>query len=321
MRAIVTGAAGFIGSHLVERLLTDGHEVVAVDRLTPYYDPSLKRANLARYVHHPRVQVLVQDMTAPAVLRRLADTDVLFHLAAQPGVRPSWTQFSTYLRENVERVHALIEAARKTGRSPRIVLASSSSVYGEALSYPCREGDTTSPVSPYGVSKLSMERLASAYVDAYALPLVCLRYFTVYGPRQRPDMAFSSFLRSVYADEPVVVYGDGEQVREYTYVDDVIEATLRAGTRELPPGTTMNVCGGEPTTVNQVLAMIGELVGRPIRVVHQPPATGDVRRTGGSGLLASQHLGWTPATSLGAGLAAQVAWARGAEACSRVTAG
>ncbi|MBC7677616.1 MAG: NAD-dependent epimerase/dehydratase family protein [Pseudorhodobacter sp.] len=306
MRAIVTGAAGFIGSHLCERLLGDGHSVVAVDCLTPYYDPSVKRSNLALTADHPRAQVVLQDITSTAVLRQLADVDVVFHLAAQPGVRPSWASFSTYLRENVERVHVLLEAAHALRQPPRIVLASSSSVYGDALSYPCGEGDATMPVSPYGVSKLCMERLAAAYVNAYGLPVVALRYFTVYGPRQRPDMAFSSFLRAALTGEPVAVYGDGEQVREYTYVSDVVEATVRAGLRDLQPGTTLNICGGEPTTDNEVLALVSELAGRPVRVVHQPPATGDVRRTGGTGELAATQLGWRPRTSLLEGLGRQV---------------
>jgi len=320
VRTIVTGAAGFIGSHLCERLLADGHDVIAVDRLTPYYDPEVKRANLALFADHPRAEVVLQDVSSPAMLGRLREVDTVFHLAAQPGVRPSWTSFSTYLRENVERVHALLEAARtvgETGRAPRIVLASSSSVYGEALHYPCAEQDATAPVSPYGVSKLTMERLASAYVDAYALPIVSLRYFTVYGPRQRPDMAFHSFIRAALTGEPVAVYGDGEQVREFTFVEDVVEATVRAGSRELPPGTTVNVCGGEPTTVNGVLALLGELTGSPVRVVHQPPATGDVRRTGGSTELAASVLGWEPSTSLRVGLARQVAWHLAVEAARR----
>jgi UDP-glucuronate 4-epimerase len=308
MRALVTGAAGFIGSHLTERLLADGHDVVAVDRLTPYYDPNVKRANLALFSDHPRVEVLLDNVTSPRVLEALDTVDTVYHLAAQPGVRPSWTSFATYLEENVENVHVLLEAARHVTTPPRIVLASSSSVYGDAARYPCWETDPTDPVSPYGVSKRCMEQLAWAYVDIHALPVVTLRYFTVYGPRQRPDMGFHRFLEAALSDEPIAVFGDGEQVREFTFVHDVVEATVRAGERDLQPGTTINVCGGEPVTVNGVLELIGGLVGRPLRVVHQPPSSGDVRRTGGAGAAAASQLGWTPSATLREGLTAQLAW-------------
>lgn len=310
MRALVTGAAGFIGSHLCERLLDDGHEVVAVDKLTHYYDPLLKVANSAGYSARPGVTSLREDVRSTAVLAELPRVDTVFQLAAQPGVRPSWDEFPTYLRENVEAVHSLLEAMRGLDDPPRLVLASSSSVYGDAQAYPCSEGDATSPMSPYGVSKLSMERLAAAYVAAYQLPVVSLRYFTVYGPRQRPDMAFNRFIRSAISGRPLELYGNGEQVRQFTYVDDVVEATLRAGQRDLPAGLTLNVCGGESTSVNGVLALLSELMGEAVRVVRFAPSTGDVRRTGGSPALARRHLAWMPTTTLRDGLQRQLEWHR-----------
>lgn len=309
MRALVTGAAGFVGSHLCQQLLVQGHDVLAVDKLTPYYDPAVKQQNAATY--EQAAPLLAADVCAPAVLGLLPEVDVVFHLAAQPGVRPSWTQFPRYLRENVEVVHGLLEAARRLPAPPRVVLASSSSVYGDAAAYPCAEVDATSPVSPYGVSKLCMERLATAYVDAFRLPVTSLRYFTVYGPRQRPDMAFHRFVEAALDGRSVHVFGDGHQVRQYTYVADVVEATIRAGTRDLPPGTTLNVCGGEPTTVNGVLELLSTLLGAPVPVTRLPAATGDVRRTGGDGARAREVLGWQPSTGLAEGLSRQVAWHRG----------
>lgn len=308
MRALVTGAAGFIGSHLCQRLLRDGWEVVAVDRMTHYYDVRVKEQNAAALHHHPRATFVRADAGSPAVIAELPHSDVLFHLAAQPGVRRSWDGFSLYLHENVECVHRLLEAASKLERSPRIVLASSSSVYGDAVRYPCTEDTPLAPVSPYGVSKLSMEHLANAYAAAFRLPVVNLRYFTVYGPRQRPDMAFHRFIRAALTHQPVPIFGDGSHVREFTYVDDVVDATVRAGLRPLPAGTTMNICGGEPTTVRGVVTLLADLLGRPVPVEHQAPARGDVFRTGGSADRAAALLDWQPATSLAEGLSRQLEW-------------
>jgi nucleoside-diphosphate-sugar epimerase len=308
VRFLVTGAAGFIGSHVCQRLLRDSHHVVAVDKLTDYYDVQVKQDNVSAFANRPGVRFLRADVRSLEVLSLVADVDVVLHLAAQPGVRPSWAQLPLYLRENVEVVHALLESARLLAHPPRLVLASSSSVYGDAARYPCKETDPTRPVSPYGVSKLCMEQLTAAYVAAYGLPAVSLRYFTVYGPRQRPDMAFHRFVEAAAAGQPVQVFGDGEQVREYTYVEDVAEATVRAGQSELAPGSVLNVCGGEPTTVNEVLELLARLMRRSIDVVHGHAATGDVQRTGGSTRQVHQALGWAPETRLTDGLAAQIAW-------------
>ena len=310
MRVLVTGAAGFIGSHVTEKLLDEGHSVVAVDKITDYYDRSMKLGNRGGYLTHPRVEFLEADVASDEVLSRVAEVDLVLHLAAQPGVRPSWTDFPNYLRENVAVTHRLLEAARAVPNPPRMVLASSSSVYGNATTYPCAETDPTVPVSPYGVSKLAMERLVSAYVSAFGLPIVSLRYFTVYGPRQRPDMAFHRFIEHALAGEPVPVYGSGEQIREFTYVDDVAAATIRAGIAPVEPGTVLNVCGGQAMTVNEVLDVLGELLGQPVAVERSGMATGDVRRTGGSTELAERLLGWTPTVDVRTGLARQIAWHR-----------
>jgi UDP-glucuronate 4-epimerase len=308
VRALVTGAAGFIGSHLCQRLLNDGHDVIAVDRMTDYYDVRIKEENAAALCQYPRAVFLREDAGSTRVIAQLTEVDTVFHLAAQPGVRRSWEGFSLYLHENVECVHRLLDAASRLAKAPRIVLASSSSVYGDAVRYPCTEDSPLAPVSPYGVSKLSMEHLAYAYVAAFRLDAVSLRYFTVYGPRQRPDMAFHRFIEAALADEPLPVFGSGDQVRDFTYVDDVVEATLRAGERALPAGTIMNVCGGVPTTVRDVVALLGDLLGRPLRVDHRSPATGDVFRTGGSAERARALLDWRPDTRLDDGLARQLEW-------------
>jgi UDP-glucuronate 4-epimerase len=308
MRALVTGAAGFIGSHLCERLLDDGHEVVAVDRMTDYYDVRLKERNAALLMRRPHVTFLRDDAGGDAVISRLRDVDTVFHLAAQPGVRRSWEGFSLYLHENVDCVHRILNAAARLDKRPQFVLASSSSVYGEAARYPCSEESPLAPISPYGVSKLSMEHLAYAYVASFGLNVVNLRYFTVYGPRQRPDMAFHRFIEAALSDEPVPVFGSGGQVRQFTYVDDVVEATVRAGDCGLPPGTTINICGGEPVAVSQVITALSELLGKTIRVQSRPPASGDVWRTGGTSQRARSLLRWHPTTTLDRGLGRQLEW-------------
>lgn len=308
MRALVTGAAGFIGSHLCQRLLRDGHQLIAVDRMTDYYDVEIKERNVATLRHHPRAVFLRDDAGSARVISELPRVDVVFHLAAQPGVRRSWEGFSIYLHENVECVHRLLEAASRLASPPRLVLASSSSVYGDALHYPCTEDSALAPVSPYGVSKLSMEHLVYAYVAAFGLPVVNLRFFTVYGPRQRPDMAFHRFITAALKGEPVSVFGNGQQVREFTYVEDVVDATVRSAERPLPPGTTMNICGGEPTTVKAVVSLLSDLIGHPLPIKHDQPARGDVFRTGGSAERASALIDWQPVTSLVHGLTRQLEW-------------
>lgn len=308
MRAIVTGAAGFIGSHLSERLLALGHEVIGVDKFSAYYCPALKKQNISDLLVRQGFTLVAEDIASEHVLSMVGDVDVIFHLAGQPGVRTSWTDFSLYLRENVEAVQTLLDAIALTGTRPRLVLASSSSVYGNAAQYPCAETSPTRPISPYGVSKLTMELLASAYVTMHGLQVVVLRYFTVYGPRQRPDMAFNSFIRSAVERRPIIVFGDGEQIRDFTFVDDVVDATIRAGTMAVDAGTTLNVCGGEPITVNGVLAVLRSLSGERLEVEYVGSALGDVRRTGGSSERANQLLEWSPTTSLVDGLRSQYVW-------------
>ena len=314
MRALVTGAAGFVGSTLARRLLADGHDVVGVDSVNDYYDRQLKRANLGRLAS-TGFQFVEADLNAVDLRSLLAGTEVVFHLAGQPGVRSSWgSEFDRYVTDNVRATQRLLEAALHADRLRRFVFASSSSVYGDAERYPTEETDRPQPLSPYGVTKLAAEHLCTLYARNQGVPTVSLRFFTVYGPRQRPDMAFTRFCRAVSDGREIEVYGTGEQVRDFTYVDDVVEANLQVGTADIgsvPAGSVFNVAGGSSTTVNEVLALLGEISGRAVRVVRGAPVLGDVLRTGGSTEALSKATGWMPRVGLREGLEEQYRWAAG----------
>ncbi len=310
MKALVTGAAGFIGSHLVERLLQRGDAVVAVDNLTDYYDVDQKQHNLAAYEGANAAETVLEDLAEPTVLDRVAEVDVVYHLAGQPGVRLSWDRnFATYVERNINRTQQLLEAARTAGLA-RLVYASSSSVYGNQPSYPVDEEAVPHPFSPYGVTKLAAEHMCSLYAQNYGLSTVSLRFFTVYGPRQRPDMAFSKFIRATLAGRPIKVTGDGSAVRDFTYVGDIVSALVAAGQADVAPGRVYNTCGTESVTVNDTIRLIGETVGTEPAVERGPTVPGDVQRTGGISTLAEAELGWTAEVELASGLAQQVAWER-----------
>lgn len=309
MRYLVTGSAGFIGYHLCDTLLTAGHEVDGVDVFTDYYDPALKRANNARLLRYAGFRHLELDLATHA-RRDIEDlcgaADAVIHLAAQPGVRLSWSEgFQVYVDRNMTASQRLLEAARLTGVS-RLVLASSSSVYGNAPAYPTSEDSPTRPFSPYGVTKLAMEHLAVAYADNWGLPAVLLRYFTVYGPGQRPDMALHRFIAAAGAGEPVTVYGDGEQVRDFTYVSDAVAATLAAADADLAGATILNVAGGSSSTVNELLRRVSESLGREVVTQHVAEQPGDVRITGGVIDRARGLLDWEPEVALVDGVKRQV---------------
>jgi UDP-glucuronate 4-epimerase len=307
MNVVVTGAAGFIGSHLVERLATDGHLVRAIDCLTPYYDVGRKRANLNVLAELPRCTVSEVDLRTDDLTRLLVDVDVVFHQAGQPGVRSSWDTFASYVEHNVLATQRLLEAVRGS-EIRRFVFASSSSVYGDALSYPTSEDDLPAPASPYGVTKLAAEHLCGVYATNWNVPAVSLRYFTVFGPRQRPDMAMHRLIESALTGRPFPVYGDGQQVRDFTYISDVVEANVMAGASTVAPGTVLNIAGGAAATLLDVIGIVEGLTARTVPLDHRPVEPGDVRRTGGSIERASRSLGWRPTVSLSEGLARQVAW-------------
>jgi UDP-glucose 4-epimerase len=307
MKAFITGVAGFIGSTLAERLLSQGADVAAVDSFTDYYPREIKERNLAQLRQQPRfhfVETRIQDADLAGLL---ADRSHVFHLAAQAGVRKSWGHdFSVYTTNNIEATQILLEAC--VGRSiERVVYASSSSIYGDNVGLPMREDALPQPVSPYGVSKLAAEQLCYLYHVNHGVPAVSLRYFTVYGPRQRPDMGFHIFLRAAILGTPITVYGDGEQTRDFTFVADAVSATIAAATRGVP-GRVYNIGGGSRVSINQVLDMIGRVSGcRP--VLHGDSAQkGDMRHTYADTSRARADLGFAPAVGLEEGLAAELKW-------------
>jgi len=310
MRALVTGAAGFIGSTLTDRLLAEGWNVRGVDSLTPYYDPQSKRANVAHLDIVPEFELMELDLADCDVIGLLDDIDAVFHLAGQPGVRMSWADgFTTYSETNIGVTQRLLEAAR--GHSlMRFVYASSSSVYGDVDAVPTHEEHPTRPHSPYGVTKLAGEHLCSAYGRNFGVPTTSLRYFTVYGPRQRPDMAFHRLIEAALEGETFPLFGDGRQVRDFTFVDDIVSATYLAGLTEIPPGSVINAAGGDSMELLDVVNLVGELAGSPVQLDWQPAQPGDVRRTGGSVERARELLGWQPAFDLRAGIQRQVDWHR-----------
>jgi UDP-glucose 4-epimerase len=307
MKAVVTGAAGFIGSHLSERLLADGHDVVGIDCFTDYYRRARKEQNLEVARSHRNFSFEELDLVDADLTAALEGADVVYHLAGQPGVRPSWGhQFDRYVRDNIIATQRLLEHLKESSLK-RLVFAGSSSVYGDAEAFPTRESALPRPVSPYGVTKLAAEHLANLYTRNFGIPAVSVRYFTVYGPRQRPDMAFARFMRALADGEPIEVYGDGEQTREFTYVSDAVEGTIKAATSDVV-GMVFNLGGGSRVTLNKVLATLEEISKVEVRRQQLPSAPGDPRHTGASINLARERLGWEPRVSLRDGLAKQWGW-------------
>jgi nucleoside-diphosphate-sugar epimerase len=303
MKCVVTGAAGFIGSHLCERLLRDGHDVVGVDAFIPYYAPSAKERNIAGALAATGFRLTRLDLRHDALDDVVRGADVVFHLAAMPGLAQSWTDFDGYLTCNVTATRRLLEALRG-GNVRKLVYASTSSVYGKFAS-----GDETlglRPVSPYGVTKLAAEHLCRSYAEAYGLPLVVLRYFSVYGPRQRPDMAYHRFMRAMLLKEPLTVYGDGQHVRGNTYVDDCVEATVRAANAR--PGEIYNIGGGEAVSVVEIIRMLEGMAGYPAIIRREAGRYGDQRHTFADTARLQRDLDWHPHTSLADGLARQWDW-------------
>ena len=302
-RCLVTGAAGFVGSHLCEALLARGESVLGVDCFTDYYDPGRKRTNLSGALA-AGLEFRRLDLTRDELDPALNGVDVVYHLAAQPGVRPSWSEdFDVYARRNIVATQRLLEATLRAG-APRFVLASSSTVYGDLGNKPARETDRLAPVSPYGLTKVACEELLGVYRRVHGLSAVSLRYFTVYGPRQRPEMAFASFIRANLAGRPLRVFGDGRQSRDFTYVADAVAATLAAA--EHGTEFAYNVSGGSSATVLEAIAVIERLTGRPTLVRFSPPARGDAYRTKADLTVARRDLGYTAQVVLAEGLALQV---------------
>ena len=297
MRYVVTGAAGFIGSHLAEALLAAGHDVLGIDSFTDYYDPALKERNASR------IDVRRLDLARDEL--DLAGWDGVFHLAGQPGVRSFGDVFPLYVERNVLASQRVFEAA--AGAGARVVFASSSSVYGEAEHYPTPEETPPRPLSPYGITKLACEHLARASGKSLGLDAVVLRYFNAYGPRQRPDMAFPRIFEALLGGRSFTLFGDGEQSRSFTYVGDVVAASMIAMERA-EPGSVYNVGGGQEATMNETIEMLERISGRRLEVERTEAVAGDQRRTKADTARIREDLGWQPSTSLEEGLRAQWEW-------------
>lgn len=310
MNYVVTGCAGFIGSHLCDALLAAGHEVTGIDSFTDYYDPAIKRANIAAAREHDSFRLLTLDLATNDCTDAIADADGIFHLAAQAGVRASWgSEFKTYIDCNILATQRLLEAIATTGsnRPPKIVYSSSSSVYGNAPERPTSESSLPAPISPYGVTKLAAEHLCNTYTANYGIRAASLRYFTVFGERQRPDMAFNKFIRAALTAEPITIFGDGHQSRDFTYVADAVQANISAMVTPEAVGA-FNIGGGSHCTVREALAIIGELTSRPLNVSYGDQQLGDVDHTQADTSRARETLCFRPTIDVTTGLAREFDW-------------
>jgi len=307
-QVIVTGVAGFVGSHLAERLVDEGYQVVGIDCFTDYYPRAIKEANLNGLLGSSQFQLIEADIVELDWAPLLAGTEYLFHQAAQAGVRGSWgDSFGIYVRNNVLATQHLLEAARQAPLLKGLIFASSSSVYGEAEALPTPENVIPRPVSPYGVTKVACEHLCRVYHQSYDVPVVTLRYFTAYGPRQRPDMAFCRFISAMQRDEAITIYGDGEQTRDFTYVSDIVQANMLA--MEHPhAGQVFNIGGGVRVSVNAVIDLLEQIVGKPARRSYVSRQKGDAAHTSADVTRARKLLGYEPRVGIGEGLRRQVEW-------------
>jgi len=308
MRCIVTGVAGFVGSHLAERLLSDGHDVCGIDIFTDYYPRFIKERNINKLRSIPNFTFLEEDLLRVNLSALLEGVEWIFHQAAQAGVRASWGQeFSYYADANILVTQRLLEASRHATKLQRFVYASSSSIYGNTSTFPIVETAEHRPFSPYGVTKLAAEHLCSLYYENFSLPTVSLRYFTVYGPRQRPDMAFHRFCKAIVEHQPLHIYGDGQQTRDFTYISDIVEANVQAATVDAAVGKVLNVAGGSRVTLQQVVELLQEISDTSIEIISDPKQHGDVQHTFADITRTERILGYHPRISLREGLEHELA--------------
>ena len=306
---IVTGVAGFIGSHLAEALLEQGAKVIGIDQFNNYYSPQLKQNNIVNLKKYPEFKLIkgnIQDLDWQELLQSV---DVVYHQAAQAGVRASWGEdFHQYTERNINATQVILEGSKQVKSLQRIVYASSSSIYGDAVTMPTPETLCPQPVSPYGITKLAGERLCWLYQQNFGVPVTALRYFTVYGPRQRPDMAFHKFFQAAISDQAISIYGDGQQTRDYTYVSDAVAANLAAG--EIPEaiGEVFNIGGGSRVTLMELLAIMEQVIGHPIKKDYVDKAAGDARHTSADVTKAEKILNYIPQVSLKEGLVQEWQW-------------
>lgn len=308
MKVLVTGAAGFIGSHLSEKLVSEGIEVIGIDSFLDYYPRQFKEKNLTNLKKSKNFKLIESSITEADLPAILSDINVVFHLAAQAGVRSSWgKQFSIYAKNNIEATQVLLENL-KNCNIERFVYASSSSVYGDTSKLPMDEDDTPHPISPYGVSKLAGEHLSLLYYKNYSVPSVALRFFTVYGPRQRPDMAFHKFLKNIFEDKPIEVYGNGEQTRDFTYIADIVDATYSAAFANGAEGQVFNLGGGSRMKLKEILNIMQKLCGKEIKINYSETQKGDVKHTFANTAKAREILHFHPSTSVEEGIASEMEW-------------
>ena len=306
---IVTGVAGFIGSHLAETLLQQGENVIGVDQLNNYYDPQLKQGNLVYLKQYDSFQFIKADIQTLDWQELLTSVDVVYHQAAQAGVRASWGEgFGSYTERNINATQVILEAAKQVKSLQRIVYASSSSIYGNAVTMPTPETLCPQPVSPYGITKLAGERLCWLYQQNFDVPITALRYFTVYGPRQRPDMAFHKFFKAAIAREAINIFGDGQQTRDYTFVKDIVAANLAASKIPAAVGEVFNIGGGSRVTLIELLDMMEKVMGQPIKRNNLDNAVGDARHTSADITKAQKILSYVPQVSLSEGLTQEWHW-------------
>jgi nucleoside-diphosphate-sugar epimerase len=310
MKALVTGAAGFVGSSIVDRLLSDGHEVVGVDCFTPYYSRSAKENNLLHAREQSQFSFVEMNLATENLEEILEGVTNVFHQAGQPGVRASWGKdFLSYVQMNIWATQQLLEAVKNSPTVKSFVAASSSSVYGAAEKYPTNEEDLPRPISPYGVTKLASEHLCTLYGNEFGVPTVSLRYFTVYGPRQRPDMAMSRVIQAGLQGSEFFVFGDGLQARDFTYIEDVVEANLQAAEwvkQSEEMGESFNVGGNRPATIREVIGYIEQILQKNIGVKHIDREDGDPVLTGANISKIVEKIGWRPSTSIKDGLLKQI---------------
>lgn len=307
MKALVTGGAGFIGSHLSELLLSRGATVRAIDAFTDFYPRPLKERNLENLRGRDGYEFIEDDLRTVDMNRLLDGITHVFHLAAQAGVRRSWgSEFGVYTGLNIDSTQCLLEACAKRPIE-RLVYASSSSVYGDDVDIPMKEDALPQPVSPYGVTKLAAEQLCYLYHANFGVPTVSLRYFTVYGPRQRPDMGFNRFFSAILRDQPLIQFGDGLQTRDFTFVADAARATADAAVRGVP-GRVYNIGGGARVSLKEVFDMLGRVSGRQVKIDQQGPQAGDMRDTYADTTRAKADLGFAPTVTLEEGLGHMWRW-------------
>ena len=303
MKTLVTGCAGFIGSHLVNKLLEQGYEVIGIDCFTDYYPREIKEANISSALKNNNFKLIEEDTLE---IDKFPEVDYVFHLAAQAGVRASWGKsFEIYTRNNIEATQKLLEFYKDRGIK-KFVYASSSSVYGDA-ELPMREDSLLKPVSPYGVTKLAGENLCYLYDKNYGVPTVSLRYFTVYGPRQRPDMAIHKFVKAIFKGEEITIFGDGTQTRDFTYADDAVEANILAAESD-SVGEVFNIGGGSRISVDELIGIIERAIGRRAKVKYIEKQKGDVRDTLADVSKAEAKLNWNPRVNINKGLKRFVEW-------------